>query len=183
MEIARNLLRRAKRERLKDYRKKPPALLGLAACAAILFAAMYLYKAFLNIPPAVETKDAETLFLTIGIMLFFFVMFVKFVISLFSMFSGNRRAWASTIRMCVTYLVSVFLVIIGMPLFFSDMTLWGITIPPLFMVAYMVCLIAFMFLPHVRLFFTPAYAEPAKMQSWALFLVGADPFAARKLRV
>ncbi|NLL94406.1 MAG: hypothetical protein GX224_01410 [Thermoplasmatales archaeon] len=179
----RKKFRRHRREDLRDYRKKAPPVLSFAALAAVLFAAMYLYKAFMNVPEAAASNQVGAVGLAMLLMLFFFVMFVRFVISLFSMFSGNRRAWASTVRMCVSYIALVVLGAVGMPLLFGDMEFWGVVIPQYLMVAFMVAVTALMFLPGVRAFFTPAYAEPVGIGGWALFVAGIDPFGARKLRV
>ena len=163
--------------------RESPALLPLVSAVAVLMSAMYLYKVFAYMPQAIDDNDLIRVSVALGLIVLFFMMFVRFVIAIFRLFSGSRRAWVTTVRMAITYLVLLAVGMSGFQSVSSDIELGIVTIPWWAMSAVMCALIVYMFLPSVRAFFTPAYAEPVGPFSWALYILALDPFRKGRMKV
>lgn len=163
------------------YYRKPPATLPLAAIGAVLFSAMYLYRALSYIPQAVESDSFTAKIWTLAIVVVFFLMFIRFASNMFSLSSGNRAVWAGTVRSSVTYVFLVLMDLIGLRLFDVHVDLGILEIPPVLMAAAMMVLVAYMFLPEIRRFFTPTYADEVPLWKWIGYAAGNDPFKGTKL--
>lgn len=171
--------------RRKKMRETPkaPASLSFAVAVAVLMSAMYLFKAFSYMPSAIEENDVQAMLISFGLILLFFFMFVRFIIALFRLSSGSRRAWATTVRMAISYLILLSLGLYGFTILSPDITLGSVVIPWWVMAVVMAALIVYMFLPRIREFFTPAYATNPSGFSWFLYLFGLDPFRKGKISV
>ncbi len=163
------------------YYRKPPATLPLAATGALLFSAMYLYRALSYIPQAVTSDSFAAKTWTLAIVVVFFLMFIRFASNMFSLSSGNRTVWAGTVRSSATYVFLVTMDSIGLRLFDVHVDLGILEIPPTLMAVAMVILVAYMFLPGIRRFFTPTYADKVSVWKWMGYVAGNDPFKGTKL--
>lgn len=168
--------------RRKGY-KSPPRSLFFASIVALIMSAMYLFKAFAYMSDAVGENDVGAMMISFGLVLLFFLMFVRFVIALFRLSSGSRKAWVTTVRMAITYLALAAVGQSGLFSISSDVRLGAVTIPWWIMAVIMSVLIVYMFLPKIRTFFTPAYAEPVGGWRWFLYLAGLDPFRKGRMSV
>jgi len=167
----------------KGYRK-PPASLPFAALVAMMMSAMYFFRIFQYMPIAVQSNDVVTVLWTFSMMLLFFGMFVRFVIYLFRLPSGNRRAWAGTVRMALSYIVLTILGKFGILQIMSTTVDFGIIqISPWIMSGVMILLIIYMFMRPIRDFFTPTYAEKVNGKSWLKYVLWIDPFNGKKMIV
>ena len=163
------------------YYRKPPATLPLAAIGAVLFSAMYLYRALSYIPQAVTSDSFAAKIWTLSLVVIFFLMFIRFASNMFSLSSGNRAVWAGTVRSSTTYVFLVLMDFIGLRLFDVHVDLGILEIPPVLMAAAMAVLVVYMFLPGIRRFFTPTYAEEVSLWKWIGYAAGNDPFKGTKL--
>lgn len=163
------------------YYRKPPVTLPLAATGAMLFSAMYLYRALSYIPQAVTSDSFSAKVWTFALVVIFYLMFVRFASNMFRLSSGNRAVWAGTVRSSATYILMVLADLIGLRLFDVHVDLGILEIPPAVMVLVMTALIAYMFLPGIRRFFTPTYADQVSAGKWAGYAAGSDPFKGDKL--
>ncbi len=163
------------------YYRKPPATLPLAAIGAVLFSAMYLYRALSYIPQAVTSDSFAAKIWTLTLVVIFFLMFIRFASNMFSLSSGNRAVWAGTVRSSTTYVFLVLMDFIGLRLFDVHVDLGILEIPPVLMAAAMAVLVVYMFLPGIRRFFTPTYAEEVSLWKWIGYAAGNDPFKGTKL--
>ncbi|KQM10373.1 hypothetical protein AOA81_03690 [Methanomassiliicoccales archaeon RumEn M2] len=118
---------------------------------------------------------------TLAIVVVFFLMFIRFASNMFSLSSGNRAVWAGTVRSSVTYVFLVLMDLIGLRLFDVHVDLGILEIPPVLMAAAMMVLVAYMFLPGIRRFFTPTYADEVPLWKWIGYAAGNDPFKGTKL--
>ena len=89
-------------KRAHKYYRKPPVTLPLAATGAMLFSAMYLYRALSYIPQAVASDSFAAKVWTLAIVVVFFLMIVRFASNRFRLSSGNRAIWAGTVRSSAT---------------------------------------------------------------------------------
>ena len=157
-----------------------PRLMGSISLVALFLASLYFYNLL--------TKDSSEVFqvqslgafsgfiLWVGLM---FYLYTKQLITTFRLSSGNRKAWKDMMRLCAMYmLLAIFSIWLG-----GEAIRMAFTFETN---AFLVLLImsmmgVYMFLPKVRLFFTPGYAEPEGILAWMLFIVGKDPFKSDKL--
>ena len=167
----------------KGYRK-PPASLPFAALVAMVMSAMYFFRIFQYMPTAVQSNDVITVLWTFLMMLLFFGMFVRFVIYLFRLPSGSRRAWAGTVRMALSYIALTILGEFGILQIMSTTVDFGIIqISPWIMSGVMILLIIYMFMRPIRDFFTPTYADKVDGKSWLKYVFWVDPFNGKKMIV
>jgi tellurite resistance protein TehA-like permease len=174
--------RRVRRRSKKGYRR-PPVSLPFAAVVAMVMSAMYLYRAFMSISDAIESEDMYLVATSFAFMLLFFAMFVRFVIALFRLPSGSRKAWATTVRMAISYIALTVLGAFGVTMLSATVDFGVIVIPSWAMSAVMVLLLVYMFIGEVRDFFTPSYAENVGIWQWIKYVAWIDPFSGRRMAV
>lgn len=167
----------------KGYRRAPRSL-PFAVLVAMLMSAMYFFRIFQYMPTAVQSKDVATVLWTFAMMLLFFGMFVRFVIYLFRLPSGSRRAWAGTVRMAISYVALTVLGELGvLQMVSTTVDLDVIQISPWIMSGVMLLLMVYMFMKPIRDFFTPTYADGVSGMSWLKYVFWIDPFDGKRMVV
>ncbi|MFA6710758.1 MAG: hypothetical protein WC067_03700 [Candidatus Methanomethylophilaceae archaeon] len=167
----------------KGYRRAPRSL-QFAVLVAMLMSAMYFFRIFQYMPTAVQSKDVATVLWTFVMMLLFFGMFVRFVIYLFRLPSGSRRAWAGTVRMAISYVALTVLGELGvLQIASTTVDLNIIQISPWIMSGVMLLLMVYMFMKPIRDFFTPTYADRVGGTSWLKYVFWIDPFDGKRMIV
>lgn len=172
-----------KRKKVRKTYRKAPATLPFATIVAMLMSAMYFYRVFSFIPVAIEEDDTTLLVTAFALMLLFFLMFVRFIIALFRLSSGSRKAWVTTVRMAGSYILLTVLGFLGLEVLSTDINFGVFAIPSWVMSVVMIVLIAYMLLPNIRDYFTPTYADKVGLSSWVGYIFGRDPFAGKRLVV
>jgi len=170
---------------VKDMRlqlgRKPPMLLIAVALVALFFASFYLYRVFEAVPGAMETASPVALMVTLGMMLMMFVLYTNYVITIFRLSSGSRKAWVGVIRFSITYTLMSVLGTIGLSEILPIEAAFQGTYAMWILIAVVVILIMYMLTPNVRKFFTPGYADEAELKEWVKYIAGVDPFRGKNL--
>lgn len=172
---------------VKDLRsqlgRKPPALLMLIALIALFFASFYLYQVFQMMPAAIEEDTVIGIFFSIGMMLIMFVMYTNYVMTIFRLSSGSRKAWVGMARLSMTYAALVILSLLDLTKYLPMTVIGEGTILMYVMILVMILMVAYLLTEPVRKFFTPGYADEISMKEWAKYIVGSDPFTGAKMIV
>ena len=170
---------------VKDIRpqlgRKQPTLLIVVALVAMFFASFYLYRVFEAIPDAMETASPTALMVTLGMMLIMFVLYTNYVITIFRLSSGSRKAWVGVIRFSITYTFMAVLGTIGLSEMLPMEVAFQGTYAMWILIAVVIVLILYMLTGNVRKFFTPGYADEVGLKEWAKYIAGIDPFRGKNL--
>jgi hypothetical protein len=170
---------------VKDIRpqlgRKQPTLLIVAALVAMFFASFYLYRVFEAIPAALETASPAALMITLGMMLIMFVLYTNYVITIFRLSSGSRKAWVGVIRFSITYTSMSILGTIGLSEILPIEAAFQGTYAMWILIVVVIVLITYMLTENVRKFFTPGYADEAELKEWVKYVAGVDPFRGKNL--
>jgi len=161
--------------------RKPPTLLIAVALVALFFASFYLYRVFEAIPEAMETASPLALMATLGMMLIMFVLYTNYVITIFRLSSGSRKAWVGVIRFSITYSMMSILGTIGLSEILPIEAAFQGTYAMWILIAVVIVLIVYMLTGNVRRFFTPGYADEAELKEWMKYIAGVDPFRGKNL--
>lgn len=172
---------------VKDLRpqlgRKAPYLLILVGLVALFFASFYLFQLFQVIPDAIASEHMFDLLFTLGMILLMFVLYTNYVMTIFRLSSGARKAWVGMIRLSFSYIAMALLSsyglgeILPMNVFGSGtMLIWV-------MIAVMIVMMLYMLTPGVTRFFTPGYADEVPLKEWVKFIAGVDPFKGTRMIV
>ena len=163
--------------------RKVPVSLWFAALVAILMGAMYIFRVFSYLTDSIEEDDILETFVITFFAILYFAMFVRLLMSVFGLPSGNRRSWRSTVRMGVAYIATTVVCYMGIGFMTNDMVFGEVTIPSWAMSVVMAILAVYMFRKEITDFFTPTYADPVGLSEWVMYLFGRDPFRGKRFRV
>ena len=163
--------------------RKTPPLLITVGLVALFFASYYLYSVFDFVPTALDSGSSSEVLMTLLMMMIMFVLYTNYVIVLFRLSSGSRKAWAGVIRFSFTYsllsLLGTYGLLNALPMeaaFQGTVIMWVL-------LAVVIVMIAYMLTASVRRFFTPGYADEVELKAWMKYLVGVDPFRGKNLIV
>jgi len=163
--------------------RKAPGLLILVGLIALFFASYYMYQVFQLMPGAIEDRETAGILVSVGMMLLMFVLYANYVLTIFRLSSGSRKAWAGMVRLSVTYTLVAMLTTYGLlgllPMkaaFAGTWEMWLVIVAVFAMVAYM-------FTSEVREFFTPGYADEVSLGEWVKYVLWIDPFRGENLIV
>lgn len=172
---------------VKDLRpqlgRKAPFLLIVVGLIALFFASFYLFQLFQIIPDAIDSDSVLNLMLTLGMILLMFVLYTNYVITIFRLSSGSRKAWVGMTRLSFSYIAMVLLSTYGLGEILPMNVLAAGTVFMWVMIAVMVLVVLYMLTPNVTKFFTPGYADEVSVKEWAKFIVGVDPFKGSRMIV
>ena len=163
--------------------RKIPPLLTFAGLVALFFASYYLYSVFDFVPEALESGSSSEVLMTLLMMMVMFVLYTNYVIVLFRLSSGSRKAWVGVIRFSLTYSLLSLLGTYGLLNSLPIETAFQGTTAMWILLAVVIVLIAYMLTANVRRFFTPGYADEVELKAWIKYLAGVDPFRGKNLIV
>jgi hypothetical protein len=165
------------------FGRKAPRLLILVGLIALFFASYYMFQVFMLMPHAIEENEAGGILASVGMMLMMFAMYANYVLTIFRLSSGSRKAWAGMVRLSVIYTCVATLSTYGLsgllPMkaaFAGSWEMWLIIVAVSAMMVYMFTL-------EVRKFFTPGYADEVPLREWAKYVFWIDPFKGENLIV
>ena len=161
--------------------RKAPNLLILVGLIALFFASFYMYQVFQLIPDAIENRETVSIMAAVGMMVIMFILYSNYVLTIFKLSSGSRKAWGGMVRLSVIYTAVATLSTYGLsgmlPMkaaFAGTLWMWVIIVAVFAMVAYM-------FTSEVRKFFTPGYADEVPLKEWLKYTLWIDPFKGENL--
>ncbi len=159
---------------------KKPLLLGIFPLITLFLASVYFFTVLTMAPQEVFDIGLDRSFFTFFLwVLVMFYLYVKQLITTFRLGSGNRRAWRDMMRLCLLYTVtSGMSVIMGTGAVSMAFTF---ETNALILMISMVLLAIYLTGSKVRLYFTPAYAEPVDLKTWLIFIATKDPFKSEKV--
>jgi uncharacterized membrane protein len=163
-------------------RTAPPALI-IVGLIALFFASFYLYRLFGSMPAAIENENAAGIMMAICMILIMFILYTNYLITIFRLSSGSRKAWAGMIRMTFTYIIMALLSTYGLNRILPVQVFGGGSYITWITAAVMVAMVIYMHAPQVRRFFTPGYADEVPLRDWIRYIAGADPFRGEKMIV
>lgn len=163
--------------------RKAPYTLILVGLIALFFASFYMYQVFLLMPEAIESDDIVNMTVALGMMLIMFLLYSNYVLTIFRLSSGSRKAWVGMIRLSFTYIAMALISFYGLssilpvhPAFEGTVLMWV-------MIGIMILMMAYMLTKRVTNFFTPGYADEVPRKAWAMYIIGSDPFKGKNLIV
>ncbi len=170
--LVRNVKRTAKASVRKVKPKRAPKLMILVGLVALTFASLYLMKVFDSFSTIPYDGGFEKT-LSLIVVLFLFVQYIMYVITIFKLSSGMRSAWAAMVRYSGLY---VLLMLLSYTHIFDFLTFDLVAFKDNILLIAMLAVTLFMFWKPVREFYTPGYEEVAPMKSWILLVFWVDPY-------
>ncbi|MDY0293670.1 MAG: hypothetical protein RBQ77_03760 [Candidatus Methanomethylophilaceae archaeon] len=158
----------------EDVRMAPLRLYAVGPLA-FAFATYYFVRIFDHFQYAFDYGRMSTAMAVFFFMMLLFALYANYVLNLFRMMTGDRRAWGVMMRLSLMYLVLLAAQAAGVGIIRADV----FSVGPAAMAAMMLLLMLVMLTRPVRRFFTPAYAEEATITRWLRQLVWVDPFECR----
>lgn len=166
-----------------DLGRKAPLMLIFVGLIALFFASFYLYQLFQGMPEAIRSNSTGELIVALGMMIIMFFLYTNYVITVFRLSSGSRKAWVGMIRLSFTYTSMALLSTYGLSEILPIRVLGGGTYITWIMIAVMIAMVFYMLTGQVRKFFTPGYADEVSLKEWAMYIFGQDPFKGTKMVV
>lgn len=166
-----------------DLGRKAPFLLIFVGLIALFFASFYLYRLFQAMPEAIRSDDTFELFIALGVILIMFVLYTNYLITIFRLSSGSRKAWAGMIRLTFTYILMALLSTYGLSEILPMRVFGDGTYLTWMMAGVMILMVMYMLSRNVTRFFTPGYADEVPRKEWVKYIIGQDPFKGEKMTI